>query len=145
MIGIASSEQRDALEVDTAVLMHLLTSVEPISIETPRYKFAETRLQMDSYSNPHLGVETAAIVSPSGPRLAGRHEHGIDAGCGYLQHTASTPQMQVGGTTAKERIEWVVESGTGVIGTNKDSIEQIERLWDQSNGGFGALLLFDHN
>jgi limonene 1,2-monooxygenase len=53
--------------------------------------------------------------------------------------------MQVQGTTTDERIEWVIESGTGVIGTYEDAIEQIERLWEQSNGGFGAMLLFDHN
>ena len=206
MVGILSAEQRDALEVDTEVLMHLLTSDEPISIETPRYKLVEARLQLDSYSNPHVEVATAAIVSPSGPRLAGKHDlgmisigataaggfdalahhwnalearaaefghvpdrnrwrlvapfhiaetkdqaiadvsnGGLDAWCDYLQHTASTPQMKVEGLTTKERIDWVIESGTGVIGTYKDAIAQIERLWEQSQGGFGAMLLFDHN
>jgi limonene 1,2-monooxygenase len=160
---------------------------------------------MDTYTNPLFEIATAAIVSPSGPRLAGKHDlgmisigatsaggfdavahhwntltersaefghtpdrsrwrlvapfhiaetrdqalkdarFGIDAWCDYLQHTASTPQMQVQGTTTDERIEWVIESGTGVIGTYEDAIEQIERLWEQSNGGFGAMLLFDHN
>ena len=205
MIGIESSEQRDALETDTEVLMHLLTSDEPISIETPRYKLVDARLQLDTYTNPLFEVATAAIVSPSGPRLAGKHDlgmisigatsvggfdavahhwgtlterarefghtpdrsrwrlvapfhvaetrdqalkdcrFGIDAWCDYLQHTASTPQMQVQGTNTDERIEWVLESGVGVIGTYQDAIEQIERLWEQSNGGFGAMLLFDHN
>ncbi|CAN5204654.1 LLM class flavin-dependent oxidoreductase [soil metagenome] len=205
MIGIESSEQRDALEHDTGVLMHLLTNDEPISVETARYKLVDARLQMDTYTNPLFEIATAAIVSPSGPRLAGKYglgmisigatsaggfdavghhwntlteqstEHGhvpnradwrlvapfhvaetrdqaikdvsfgIDAWCDYLQHTASTPQMQVQGTNTKERIEWVIESGTGVIGTVDDAIEQIERLWEQSNGGFGAMLLFDHN
>ncbi|KLL10618.1 MULTISPECIES: LLM class flavin-dependent oxidoreductase [Protofrankia] len=205
MIGIEASEQRDALEQDTAVLMHLLTEDEPLTIETPRYKLVEARLQLDTYTNPLFEVATAAIVSPSGPRLAGKHdlgmisigatsaggfdavghhwgtlteraaefghtpdrsrwrlvapfhiaatrdqalrdvEHGIDAWCDYLQHTASTPQMKVEGETTKERIEWVVESGTGVIGTYEDAINQIERLWEQSKGGFGAMLLFDHN
>jgi len=205
MLGISAEEQREALEVDVDVLMHLLTSDEPISIETSRYKLVDARLQLDCYTNPHFEVATAAIVSPSGPRLVGKHnlgmisigatsaggfdavahhwnivteraaefghtpdrsrwrlvapfhiaetrdkalkdvEYGIDAWCDYLQHTASSPQMQVQGTNTKERIEWVIESGTGVIGTYKDAIEQIERLWAQSNGGFGAMLLFDHN
>ena len=205
MINIVSAEQRDALEVDTEVLMHLLTDDEPISIETPRYTLKDARLQLDSYSNPHVEIAAAAIVSPSGPRLAGKHDlgmisigatsaggfdavahhwgtlteraaefghtpdrsrwrlvapfhiaetkdqaikdasYGIDAWCDYLQHTASTPQMKVEGETTRERIDWVIESGTGVIGTYKEAIAQIERLWDQSNGGFGAMLLFDHN
>jgi limonene 1,2-monooxygenase len=205
MIGIEPKEQRDALETDTEVLMHLLTNDEPITVETPRYRLHEARLQLDPYSNPHFEVATAAIVSPSGPRLAGKHdlgmisigataaggfdavahhwgtleqraaefghtpdrnrwrlvapfhiaetreqalkdvEYGIDAWCDYLQHTASTPQMKVEGETTKERIDWVIESGTGVIGTYEDAITQIERLWEQSNGGFGCMLLFDHN
>lgn len=205
MIGIESSQQREALEFDTDVLMHLLTNDEPLSIETDRYTLKEARLQLDTFTNPLFEVATAAIVSPSGPRLAGKHDlgmisigataeggfdavahhwgnltdraaefghepdrsrwrlvapfhiaetkdqaikdvsYGIDDWCDYLQHTASTPQLKVQGETTNERIDWMIESGTGVIGTYKDAIEQIERLWDQSNGGFGSMLLFDHN
>lgn len=77
MIGIHPSQQRDALEVDTRVLMHLMTSHEPISIETPRYKLVDARLQLDFYQDPHPEVAAAAIVSPSGPRLAGTHGLGL--------------------------------------------------------------------
>jgi len=38
-----------------------------------------------------------------------------------------------------ERVEWVNESGLGVIGTPDDAIRQIDRLVQQS-GGFGAYL-----
>ena len=77
MVGIHPSEQRDALEQDTAVLMHLLTSDEPISIETKRYKLVNARLQLDFFQDPHPEVAAAAIVSPSGPRLAGQHGMGL--------------------------------------------------------------------
>jgi limonene 1,2-monooxygenase len=77
MVGIHPSEQRDALEEDAAVLMHLLTSDEPISIETKRYKLVNARLQLDFYQDPHPEVAAAAIVSPSGPRLAGQHGMGL--------------------------------------------------------------------
>jgi limonene 1,2-monooxygenase len=77
MIGIRTEDQRDALEQDAAVLMHLLTSNEPISIETPRYKLVEARLQLDFFQDPHPEVVAAAIVSPSGPRLAGKHGMGL--------------------------------------------------------------------
>jgi limonene 1,2-monooxygenase len=197
---------REALEVDADVLMHLLRSDEPITIETPRYTLAEARLQMDPFTYPHPEVATAAIVSPSGPRLVGKHgigmisvgatmseagfdalglhwnvveeraaetgvetdrskwrlvgpmhiaetrdearrqvAHGIDAWFDYLQHTGSAPQLQVEGETTKERIEFVTETGMGVIGTPEDAIDQIERLIEQSNGGFGSYLMFAHN
>jgi limonene 1,2-monooxygenase len=77
MIGLEASSQRDALEQDTEVLMHLLTNDEPLSIETERYKLVEARLQMDTYTNPLFEIATAAIVSPSGPRLAGKHDLGM--------------------------------------------------------------------
>jgi len=205
MVGIDASEQRDALEVDTNVLVHLLTNDEPISIETSRYRLVDARLQLDCYSDPHFEIAVAALVSPSGPRLAGKHNlgmlsiaataegafdavaqhwgalstrasefghvpdrtnwrlvapfhiaetkdqaveevtYGIDAWCDFMQHTSSTPGMNAQGKTTKERIDWIIESGTGVIGTYKDAIAQIERLWSKSDGGFGCMLLFDHN
>jgi limonene 1,2-monooxygenase len=77
MLGIHPSEQRDALEEDTAVLMHLMTSDEPISIETKRYKLVNAKLQLDFFQDPHPEMAAAAIVSPSGPRLAGTHGGGL--------------------------------------------------------------------
>jgi limonene 1,2-monooxygenase len=206
MLGIDPKDARKALEQDVDVLMHLLTSDEPISIETPRYKLNEARLQLDAYTYPHPEIATAAIVSPSGPRLVGKHglgmisigatmsqegfdalalhwdvvtemaaehgtnpsregwrlvgpmhladtkdqairdvQYGIDAWFDYLQHTAAAPQLALVGETTKERIDFVLESGMGIIGTVDDAISQIERLEEQSKGGFGAYLMFAHN
>ena len=77
MIGLQPSQQRDALETDTAVLMHLMRSDEPISIDTGRYKLVDARIQLDFFQDPHPEVAAAAIVSPSGPRLAGQHGIGL--------------------------------------------------------------------
>lgn len=77
MIGIQPHEQRDALDVDMDVLMHLLTNDEPISIETSRYKLVDARMQLDFYQHPHPPVVAAAVVSPSGPRIAGKHGIGL--------------------------------------------------------------------
>ena len=205
MVGIHPSQQRDALEQDAGVLMHLMTNDEPISIETPRYKLVDARLQLDFYQDPHPEVAAAAIVSPSGPRLAGQHgmglisigatmkagvdvlgmhwkvaearaaecgkavdrerwrlvglmhladtkeqalkdvEFGLREFCDYLQHTASTPQLQPVGSSVREYIDWAMSTGAAVIGTYQEAIEQIERLWELSDGGFGCFLLFDHN
>lgn len=206
MIGLDPATLREALETDVGVLMHLLRSNEPISIETDRYTLVNAQLQLDNFTSPHPEVATAAIVSPSGPRLVGRHNlgmisigatltaagfdalayhwdvveeqaaaynntpnrdswrlvgmmhladtkdqaindvrYGLPAFCDYLQHTASTPQMQVTGTDFDGYLEWVLDGGVGIVGTYQEAITQIERLWDQSNGGFGCYLNFDHN
>jgi limonene 1,2-monooxygenase len=72
--------------------------------------------------------------------------HGIADWFDYFQHTAAFPQMAVGdGTSVKEFIDFVNESGVGSIGTPDDAVQQIERLWKQSNGGFGAYLQLAHD
>ena len=77
MIGIDPLEQRAALEEDFAVLMHLLMSDEPISIETKRYRLVDARSQYRAYTDPCFEIAVAAIASPSGPRLAGRFGVGL--------------------------------------------------------------------
>ena len=205
MIGIDPAEQREALEHDTDVVMHLLLNDEPISVETKRYKLVNARCQLRPYSDPCFEVAIAAIASPAGPRIAGKHglgllsvgatmqggfdalalhwgvmeqraqefgtvanrdtwrlvgpmhlaetkaqalkdvEYGIEAWFDYLQHTAAAPQFHPLGDTLQERIDWVNQSGVGVIGTPDEAVQQIERLWHQSNGGFGAYLMMAHD
>ncbi len=73
-------------------------------------------------------------------------EHGIAQWFDYFQHTAAFPQMAVGdGTSVKEFIDFVNESGLGTIGTPEDACDQIDRLVKQSNGGFGAYLQLAHD
>jgi len=73
-------------------------------------------------------------------------EHGMLDWFDYFQHTAAFPQMAVGdGTTVRQCIDFVNESGLGAIGTPDDAVAQIERLDKQSNGGFGAYLQLAHD
>lgn len=73
-------------------------------------------------------------------------EHGMLQWFDYFQHTAAFPQMAVGdGTTVRECIDFVNESGLGCVGTPDMAVEQIDRLWKQSNGGFGAFLQLAHD
>jgi limonene 1,2-monooxygenase len=73
-------------------------------------------------------------------------EHGIAQWFDYFQNTAAFPQMAVGdGTSVKEFIDFVNESGLGTIGTPEDACDQIDRLVKQSNGGFGAYLQLAHD
>jgi limonene 1,2-monooxygenase len=73
-------------------------------------------------------------------------EHGIVPFFHYFQRVAAFPQMDVGqGTGVREYIDFINESGIGTIGTPDDAGEQIERLWKQSNGGFGAYLQLAHD
>lgn len=70
--------------------------------------------------------------------------HGIDAWFEYFQDVQAAVHFKVAGRTTEERIDFVVNSGLGVIGTPDDAIEQIAKLQAQSKGGFGAYLVMTH-
>jgi limonene 1,2-monooxygenase len=72
-------------------------------------------------------------------------EYGIEHWFRYFQQVAAFPQMAVVGNSVSEMIEFINGSGLGAIGTADACAAQIERLWQQSNGGFGAYLLLAHN
>jgi limonene 1,2-monooxygenase len=71
-------------------------------------------------------------------------EYGIEHWFRYFQQTAAFPQMAVTGDNVREMIDFVNTSGVGAVGTPDDVAAQIDRLWKQSNGGFGAYLLLAH-
>jgi limonene 1,2-monooxygenase len=202
MIGIDPADQREMLELGMDDLMHLLRSEEPLSVERKGYRLVNARCQLRPYSDLHVAV--AAIASPSGPRIAGKHglgllsvgatmkagmdvlalhwdvleararefgqparkedwrlvgpmhiaetreqamsevQHGIDAWFDYLQEVAAAPQFVPLGASLRERIDWVNETGTGVVGTPEDAIAQIESLRAQS-GGAGGYLMMAHD
>lgn len=74
MLGISIEEQRSALEEDTEVLIRLLRG-EVVTAKSPRYNLVEAQSQYRPYSD--FDVAVAAIASPTGPRIAGRHGIGL--------------------------------------------------------------------
>jgi limonene 1,2-monooxygenase len=75
------SRYAEALE---AVLL-LLESEEPVNMETDWFTLRDARLQINPYSYPRMEVSTVATVSPTGPKLAGKH------GISLLSISASSP------------------------------------------------------
>ncbi len=72
-------------------------------------------------------------------------EYGMAQWFDYMQSVAAFPQMAVPGSNIKEMISFVNDSGFGAIGKHEMVNAQIDRLWKQSNGGFGAYLLLAHD
>src|SRR3954453_22613844 len=70
-------------------------------------------------------------------------EFGLAEWIDYFQRVAALP-IAPDTTTADEMADAVNQSGFGVIGTPDDAIAQIERLVEQSNGGFGTFLKMAH-
>ena len=204
MIGIDQKDTRDLLEQGFDIVMQLLTSEEPVTFKNDRWDLREAKLHLRPYSNPLFDCAVAAVASPSGPRLAGKHgvgllslgatqaagfdalamhwdvmeqraaqfgtvadrakwrlvgmvhcaetrdqarqdvAYGIESWFKYFQSVAGLPHMDPQGNVVSEMIDYVIEGGLGAIGTPDDVIEQINRLIDQSNGGFGTYLMLAH-
>ncbi len=204
MIGLEPAELRPALEHDIDVLLRLIRGQGPVSVETSRYRLVNAQTQLAPYSDPEFEIAVAAVASPSGPRLAGRHglgllsvgalvkeqfdllhlhwdvmeaeaklhnqiadrkrwrlvcamhiaetreqamedvKYGFDAFCEYTQKTLALPTFRAVGTNLKERIDWINESGLGVIGTPEDAVRHIQTMQAQS-GGFGCFMMMTHD
>jgi limonene 1,2-monooxygenase len=203
MIGLSQTDTRRLLEEGLDVIVKLLRSDEPVTFKNERWDLRDARLHLRPYSNFDMVV--AAVASPTGPKLAGRHgvgllsigattaagfdalalhwnvmeqqaahykttvdrnkwrlvgmvhcaetmdqayrdvEYGMEQWFNYFQAVAAFPQMAVPGNNVKEMISFVNDSGFGAIGTPEMVNAQIDRLWKQSNGGFGAYLMLAHN
>ena len=83
MLGIDPADQRHRMEEALDVILELLRSDEPVSRETDWFTLRDARLHLRPYSEPHPEVAVAAMISPSGPRAAGKY------GCSLLSIGAS--------------------------------------------------------
>jgi limonene 1,2-monooxygenase len=77
MIGLNPTDTRELLDINVDIVMRLLRSDEPITIETPTHKLYDARLHLRPYTEPHFDIAIAAVASPTGPRLAGRYGVGL--------------------------------------------------------------------
>ena len=73
VMGIDPVEQRRMMEESLEAILALWTSDEPITRETDWFTIRDGHCQLKPYTHPHPEVAVAAMVSPSGPRLAGQH------------------------------------------------------------------------
>jgi limonene 1,2-monooxygenase len=70
-------------------------------------------------------------------------EFGLADWVDYFQRVAALP-IAPDTSNAEEMADAINQSGFAVIGTPDDAIEQLQRLWDQSDGGFGTFLVMAH-
>jgi len=77
MIGLSQSQTRELLDQSLDIIMRLLTTEEPVTFHNDRWDLHDARLHLRPYSNPLFDVSVAAVASPTGPRLAGRHGIGL--------------------------------------------------------------------
>jgi limonene 1,2-monooxygenase len=84
MLGINPDDQRRMMEESFDVIMALFRG-EIVTARTDWFTLDEGRLQLRPYTNPCFDIAVAATISPSGPKVAGRH------GVGLLSIAATNP------------------------------------------------------
>jgi limonene 1,2-monooxygenase len=77
MVGLDQSQTRDLLAQGVDIIMQLLTSDEPVTFKNERWDLREARLHLRPYSVPLFDVTVAAVASPAGPQIAGKHGIGL--------------------------------------------------------------------
>lgn len=76
MIGLNPTECRELLDDNLDIVMRLLNG-ESVTATTKTHTLVDAQLQMRPYSHPMFDVVVAGVVSPTGPRLAGKHGLGL--------------------------------------------------------------------
>jgi limonene 1,2-monooxygenase len=77
MIGVSQAETRELMEQSLDVIIALLRTEEPVTFKNNRWDLRDARLHLRPYSNPLFDVAVAAVASPGGPRVAGKHGVGL--------------------------------------------------------------------
>ena len=77
MIGLSQAQTRGLLEESLDIIMRLLQTEEPVTYRNDRWDLREARLHLRPYSDPLFDVAVAAVASPTGAKLAGRHGTGL--------------------------------------------------------------------
>ena len=75
MIGLNPTDTRELLEVNLDIIMRLLRG-EAVTAQTKTHNLVDARLHLAPYSD-RFDVAVAAVASPTGPRLAGKHGVGL--------------------------------------------------------------------
>jgi alkanesulfonate monooxygenase SsuD/methylene tetrahydromethanopterin reductase-like flavin-dependent oxidoreductase (luciferase family) len=74
--GAHPTDTRELLEVDLDIIMRLLRG-ETVTEQTSTHNSVNARLHLRPYTEPCFDIAVAAVASPTGPRMAGRHGIGL--------------------------------------------------------------------
>jgi len=132
VMGIDPLDQRRRMEESLEAILALLRSEEPVTRETDWFTMKEARLQLRPYSHPHFEVAVAAMISPSGPRLAGTYGvsllslsmqiiEGGFAAIGQAWGVVEEQAAKVGGP-APDRDNWRVLGAMHIAETKDEAI-----------------------
>src|SRR6201996_1630683 len=134
MIGLQQSQTRGLLEDGTGIITKLLTSDEPVTFKNERWHLREARLHLRPYSSPLFDIAVAAVASPTGAKLAGRHGVGMlsvgaTTAAGFdalaLHWDVLTAEAKAHGKTA-DRSKWRLVGLCHIAETKEQAYRDVE-------------------
>jgi limonene 1,2-monooxygenase len=142
------------MEESLDAILALFRTDEPVTRETDWFTMKEARLQLRPYSYPHPEVAVAAMVTPSGPRLAGQQgvsllslsmqAAGGFAAVGQAWNVVEEQAAKVG-RPAPDRSTWRVLGNMHIAETREQAIEDctygLEEFANYFGGGAGFVPL----
>jgi limonene 1,2-monooxygenase len=134
MLGIDPATQRDRMEEALGVILELFRSDEPVTHESDWFTLKDARLHLKPYSDPHPEVAVAAMISPSGPRAAGKHGVSMlsigatqKAGIDLLgQHWSVMEERSEEFGTVPDRRNWRLVSQVHIAETKEQAYKDVE-------------------
>jgi limonene 1,2-monooxygenase len=153
-MGIDPVDQRRMMEESLDAIYALFASEEPVNRETDWFVMKDCRLQVRPYTYPHPEIAVAAMVTPSGPRLAGQTGASLlslsmqiadgFAAIGNAWGVVNEQAEKVGGPTP-DRKTWRILGTMHIAETREQAIDDcLYGLRDFSNyfgGGAGFVPL----
>src|SRR5437588_2791338 len=76
MIGLTPTDTRELLETNLDIVVRLLAG-DTVTAKTVTHELFDARLQLAPYSERGIPLAVAAVASPTGARLAGKHGIGL--------------------------------------------------------------------
>jgi limonene 1,2-monooxygenase len=154
ILGIDPVNQRPMMEEALDAILALFRSDEPVSREASWFTMRDARLQVRPYTWPHPEVAVAAMVTPSGPRLAGARGvsllslslqmPGGFAAIGEAWNVVSE-QAERHGMPEPDRHTWRVLGFMHLAETKKQALEDclygVEQFANYFGGGAGFVPL----
>lgn len=134
MMGIPAEELRHRMGQALDAIMPLLRG-ETVTMKTEWFELREARLQMASYSRPHLPVSVAATYTPSGPVMAGKYGVGLMSIAGidnaqFDQTWGWAEESAARHGTAIHRRDWKVAMTMHLAQSRKEALAEIQQGYE---------------
>src|SRR5207302_2707626 len=133
-------------------IMRLLRGETPVNMETDWFVLRDARLQMTSYTYPHLPVAVAGSITPAGPTAAGKFGISLLSLAGASHDTFGRTWDWVEEAAAESgrgvsRDDWRVVIPMHLAETREEAIEDVREIgrascrergeWAGEGGGTG--------